>query len=347
MILRSVRLQHFRNFEDREFNFESWRNIIIWNNWAWKTNILEALALPQSFLVEKNPLYHLRKWSSNSGIHFEFDTTKLLYTYWKAENKKRFFSEKKSISKKKFQSLYPHIISFHPHMMDLLYGSPLSRRNFLDEILCHTFPQYWNLLQKYRKILTSRNRILTRIFEWKSNSSELQFWDKLYIELTLELYKYRDLLTSFFEANAHELWQYFFWKVNVVRFTYVSKAPHTYRWEYLSKYITENHSKEVYQRKTLRGPHLDDFCILIDEIPIEHFASRWEVKSVLLGLKFLWWDFIEKYSEKKDIVFLIDDIFSELDSVHMNMIYTYIWSRQCIITSIRDLDVKKVNKIYL
>ena len=347
MILRSLRLRDFRNFEERVFHFESGKNLIIWNNWVWKTNVLEALALPQSYLVEGNPLYHLSRWKNISSIQYDFDREHLLYTYTKSENKKRYFSEKKIISKKKFQTHYPHIISFYPQMMDLLYGSPSERRNFLDTLLCQSFPEYAHLLQHYKKVLTSRNKILARIYEWKSQASELQFWDTQYLELSISIYTYRDKIVSYIKNHITELIIYFFGKVEYIDFQYISKTPETQRWDYLTSYIKEHHEKEVYQRKTLRGPHLDDFMIVVDDIPIEHFASRWEIKSILLWFTFLWGNFIQDCSVKKDILFLIDDIFSELDTLHLDMIYSYIWTRQCIISSIRDISDEEVNKIYL
>lgn len=346
MSLQALKLRYFRNFEEIQLNFKPGKNIIIGKNGVWKTNILEALALPQTHLSEWNPQYLVKKWHNTSSIEFCFEDIHLLYTYSLSENKKRYFLEKKASSLKNIRSKYPHIISFHPQMMDLLYGSPSWRRDFLDSTLSQTYPEYEKVLSHYKKIITARNKILIRIWEWKSHSSELHFWDNQYITSLNCVYAYRDKLIYYLISHSASLKKYFFWKIENIKFQLLSKTPHTNREEYVRSYIEENRNKEIYQRKTLRWPHLDDFEILVDNTSLVHFASRWEVKTILLALKFLCWDFIMKYSEKQDILFLIDDIFSELDTEHMKSIYDYIWERQCIISSIKDIEVYSANKIY-
>lgn len=337
MTLQSLRLRHFRNFDDMHFHFQAGKNVIIGNNGAGKTNILEALAFPVTYLSEWNPEYHLQRWNSVLSVHYEFKHFSGHYSYEKQSHKKHYQHEQKSVSRFAFQKVYPHVITFHPHMMDLLYGSPSTRRDFLDDILSQAFPDYQKVLRSYKKIISSRNRILSRISEWKSEISELNFWDTEYIKSCLEVYRYRDILSENLRENIKYMKEYFFWKVEHLNYLYISKTPQDERKNYLESYMEANRQKEILQRKTLRGPHLDDFEISVDHIPLTHFASRWEVKSILLWLKFLWGDFILKHSYKSDIIFLIDDILSELDDAHIELIYWYIWERQCIITSIHDI----------
>lgn len=346
MILEQLRLRYFRNFEDQSLSFHPGKNIIIGNNGTWKTNILEALALPCGYLVEWDSSYLAQKGTDTMALHYTFTKHSLLYSYDTKSNKKKYFIEQKSITKPHFQTYYPHIISFHPGMMDLLYGSPSTRRDFLDEILMQAFSDYHSKLSHYKKILSSRNKILARISEGKSELSELEFWDEQYIQQALVVYKYRDTLGAYFEAQIGYMKEYFFGKVEHITFQTLSKTPKMQREWYLREYIIRERNKEILLRKTLRGPHLDDFEIYLDDIALTHFASRGEVKSVLLWLKFLGGEFIISHAEKKEILFLIDDILSELDELHIERIYQYIWERQCIISSIYDIEVP-AHKIYI
>jgi recombinational DNA repair ATPase RecF len=50
-----------------------------------------------------------------------------------------------------------------------------------------------------------------------------------------------------------------------------------------------------------------------EENNIIHFASRGEIKSVIIMLKFIELDYLEEKLGKKAIL-LIDDLFSELDA---------------------------------
>lgn len=102
------------------------------------------------------------------AIVYDFHNTQSQYIYSKTSRKKAYILEKKNVSKSKFQENYPHIISFHPQMMQLLQDSPSQRRDFLDDILLQCFSDYRKIFLKYKKVLQSRNTILKRIFEGKS-----------------------------------------------------------------------------------------------------------------------------------------------------------------------------------
>jgi DNA replication and repair protein RecF len=231
-------------------------------------------------------------------------------------------------------------------MMNLMYLWPTHRRDFLDEVLSQSFPNYTKILSEYKKVLHNRNKVLKNISEWKSEISELSFWSDKYIESAETLYKYRNGIRKFLEENIQELSEYFFWKVQDISFRYITKTDLDNTWEYLRTYIKENQSKEILLRKTLRWPHLDDFDIIVNDTPLTHFASRWEVKSILLWLKFLETKFLEKYCPEKEILFLIDDFLSELDSSHRDLLWKHIWSRQSVISSINDFPVEW-NKIFI
>jgi recombinational DNA repair ATPase RecF len=75
--------------------------------------------------------------------------------------------------------------------MNMMYLSPSLRRDFLDEILLKTFLEYKNLLNDYKKILISRNKVLKNIKEQKSNIDELEFWNNKFINIATIIYNYR------------------------------------------------------------------------------------------------------------------------------------------------------------
>lgn len=339
-------MKNFRNFPSREISFWAQRNIIIGDNGKWKSNILEALSLPSAPLVESKPEYLVMKQEETLFLKYILDSWNLSYWYSHDGAKRKYMLLGKSTTKSRLRENYPLVVSFHPMMMNLMYLGPSARRDFLDGILSQSFPLYTKAFSNYKKILTSRNRVLKNISEGKSDISELSFWNNKYIESAEIIYKYRNEIQKFFQENIWELKEYFFWKIENISFQYISKTDLIQPWEYLKTYIDENTQKEILLRKTLRWPHLDDFSIIIADTPLIHFASRWEVKSILLGLKFLETKFLEKYCPDRDILFLIDDFLSELDSRHRDLLWKHIWSRQSIITSINDFPVEW-NKIFI
>lgn len=300
-------------------------------------------------MVESDAEYLVKKDETLFHISYEWEFWLLSASYDAFTKRKKYMLWIKSISKQKLSENYPHVISFHPLAMNLMYLSPSHRRDYLDEILIKAIPEYREIILGYKKVLKHRNTLLKNISLWKSQISELEFWNKKYISGNLAIYKYRKILLEFLEENIHSLEKYFFWKVQNISFQYKSKIYDTNIQEIensLIQYINNEQQKEILLGKSLRGIHLDDFDILVDDIPLIHFASRGEVKSCLLGFIFLLTDFLEKNSIKKQVLFLLDDILSELDSIHRDLLWEYIWEKQCIITSIEDC-LDDANKIYL
>ncbi len=346
MAIKTLHLKNFRNFSHREISFSSGKNIIIWNNGQWKSNLLEALSLPVWWMVETQWQYLIQRWADVMYLKYELSLETLAYAYDAKTGKKKFFLWDKSTSPAKLRNSYPHVISFHPLIMNLMYLGPSHRRDFLDSILISSYPEYQKILSKYKKVLSSRNKLLKNISLQKSEISELDFWNETFIHLACEIYKYRLELIDFIKDSEKNLSQYFFGKVTTTKFSYITKTDMQNVENNLREYLKLNLQKEILLRKTLRGPHLDDFDVIVDGTPLIHFASRWEVKSVLLWLKFLETQFIQKHSNKKEILYVIDDLLSELDTIHRELLWNHVWNKQCIMSSIEDIDIDW-NKIYI
>lgn len=347
-MIQTLTLRNFRNFSHKEISFCEWKNIIIGENGKWKSNILEALcfAANQS-IAESNPEFLLSKECEYFHINYKLSSSNISVYYDGEKKRKKLSVENKATTQRKVSQSLPHIVSFHPMKMNLMYLGPSHRRDFLDEILIKAFPEYKKILQGYNLVIRHRNKILKNIAAQKSERSELDFWNQKYVSWAELVYSYRNKIIEYFEANIGDLKKYFFGKISEISFKYISKCDDTYNAsESLQQYITNNAEKEILLGKTLRGPHLDDFDIMIDSHPLIHYASRGEVKSSILWLMFLETDFIEKFGEKKDTIFLLDDILSELDKKHRDILWNYIWDRQCVVTSIEDFEVDSY-KIFL
>ncbi len=335
-MIHRLSLTNFRNFSQKDITFSPGKNIIIWKNGSGKSNILEALALPRHSLVESHPKYLVAQGSNTFFLRYTLAWEELSVSYDDETHKKKYFLQTKSTTKKRIWDIYPHIISFHPMMMNVMYLSPSQRRSFLDEALIQAFPEYQKIVSQYKKILQNRNKLLHHISKNQVSTDELWFWNNEFIKSATQVYEYRKILIDFFSHHTGELEKYFFGKVKNISFSYISKT----HWENpktsLQEYIQENEQKEILLQKTLRGPHLDDFTILLDDIPLINFASRWEVKSIILWLKFLETEFIKTHSCTDNILFLIDDLLSELDQEHQKILWNHIEKQQSIITAIED-----------
>ena len=340
-MITSLKLIHFRNFNETVFDFTGEKNFIIWNNGQGKTNILEALALLwgnsiQNLWFEEMIAF----WSNYFFIECCYDNGETrAISYDVKTNKKQYLLNKKPTTRQRYIAQSHSCCIFSPMIMNIMYLSPSLRRDFIDTILCSSYPEYGTLLRSYKTIVTSRNKLLQAVAEKKAQSSEIDFWDDKLTASAKSIYSYRNELMRFFQKNIGEAALYFWWKIKNISITYESKLDASDFSGSLKQYLKENRERDIIIGKTARGPHVDDFNIIIDDtLSLTHFASRWETKSVMLWLKLLETVFIEKKQGKKPIL-IIDDLLSELDTIHKDLFTEKIKYYQTIISSIEEREM--------
>jgi len=340
-MIKSLKLKNFRNFEDIEFIFENEKFFIVWENWKWKTNILEALSiLNNNSIIWINFDMLVKNNENNFFIEYQNDDWKTLWiSYDKELKKKRFFVNKKTTSKKIFTENTNISVIFSPIIMNIMYLSPSLRRDFLDQILINSFNNYDKLLSNYKKILKNRNKILKNIRENKSKKEEINFWNQEFIKNAVEIYKYRLQLCDFFQKHIKKSSEYFLWKIKNVDFEYQTKVNRDKIPDDIIKYLEKNFDRDIIMWTTSIWPHIDDFDNIIDNNRLVEFASRWETKSIIIWLKLLETAFIENITNKKPVL-LIDDLLSELDEKHKDILINKIKYYQTFITSISQVDKK-------
>ncbi len=332
----SLKLKNFRNFEDKEFFFVKNRNFIIWNNWVWKTNILEAISL----IYQKNFLNQEISSLVKNDSKFWFieitkiDWKKFAISFDKEKNTKKLLVNWKATTKKKFIELLEKIIIFQPMDMNMMYLSPSLRRDFLDDILWSTFEWYEKINKDYKNIVKNRNKLLKNIRDWKATKNELMFWDNNLVQKSIQIYTYRKKINLFFEGNIWVMRELLNFKVNDINYKYITKVDLDDVENSIKKYLSKNIDRDIIIWNTHIWPHIDDFDVLLDWYSLTNFASRWETKSVILWLKILETKFIE-INTWKEIIFLIDDLFSELDEIHEKLLINELWNKQIVITTIK------------
>lgn len=343
-MLNKIKILNFRSIQNMDLYFKKINNII-WNNWAWKTNILQAI----SFLFQNNvsnlKIDELLKiWEKTLYIEWfylnsDWLENKLTFSYDLESNKKQITLNWKKITKK---ILHDNIlkISYFSHMsMNLFYLWPKYRRYFLDEILKNIFYDYQKIVSDYEKILKTRNKILKNIFEEKSSKDEIFFWNNEFIKLAKKIYEYRINLNNYIAENIIDNKNIFQNKVNNITYKYITKVDLNDIENCIKDYLDKNLERDILLQKTHIWPHIDDFDIIIDWKSLVNFASRWEIKSMLINLKLLEINYIKKITWKFPII-LIDDLTSELDFEHSNLILEKLSNLQIFFTSILPINQK-------
>jgi len=218
-------------------------------------------------------------------------------------------------------------VLFRPEDMDLIIGSPSLRRRYLDFVLIQTDREYRRAVISYEKGVRQRNRLLEKIRDEAAyaNASasqggmrnQLLFWDQLLIKNGNYISNKRAEYIEYINGKEKNLGNY--------EAIYDDSQISTAR---LEQYL----EAEIASGNTLIGPHRDDFKIELRERDLAVFGSRGEQRLAVLWLKLCELSFIREKSGERPIL-LLDDIFSELDHKHRDLVFEIMDNQQTIVTS--------------
>lgn len=347
-MLNKVKIINFRSIENMDLYFEKTTNII-WKNWAWKTNILQAICFLFWYNLSSFFWDILKIWEKNLYLEwFLLDENdiekKITFSFDKEIWKKLITLNSKKITKRFLFENISKISYFSPTQMNLFYLWPKVRRDFLDDILKNVFLGCEKIFSDYEKIIRNRNKVLKNIFLEKSNRSEIDFWNEEMIKSAKKIYEYRMGLVNFIKENIKKYNYIFSNKIKDITFEYKTKVDLENIDKSIKNYLETNFQRDIILQKTQIWPHLDDFDIILDNKNILNFASRWEIKSIIIILKLLEINYIKKITKKTPLL-LIDDLTSELDEDHINFVLNELSNLQIVFTSILAINKENINKI--
>lgn len=337
MQIKSIKLENFRNYEklELELNTDKNVNLFIGDNAQGKTNFLEAitvLSLAKSFRASKHE--SMIKWGTDfARIVGRFDDTEL--EFFVSKQPKQLKNLKKNgvnVAVKDFIGQL-NIVLFHPEDLNMLYLSPSLRRQYINTVLSQVDPLYFDSLIQYNRLLKQRNKALFLITIGKAKHTELDAWDEKLAEYGSYIYQKRIELVEYFNKpcadNYHRISDT---KENInVSYTCSFKAPLTEKDDYMEA-LEENRENDITYQQTRKGIHRDDIEFFFNDKNVNDFASRGEMRTLLIALKLTEMAFIEDQTGNKPIL-LLDDVFSELDKKRQNFLIEAVSTHQSFITA--------------
>lgn len=349
MYLNFLKLQNFRNYKTKTFNFSSNSSLIIGDNAIGKTNIIEAiylLATGKSFRaeLEREMILFGEQIARVSGIVSNEEKITLEVVLANGEfgqeaRKKKFAINGVQRRQMDFVGMLRCVL-FRPEDIEIVTDSPSVRRKYLDLVLSQVDRDYRRAILVYEKGLRARNKILERIRDEGISRSQLFYWDNLLIKHGEVINQKRRKFLDFVNLTPD-----LFANLNI---TYDQSAINEER---LKKYERE----EVEAAMTLVGPHRDDFVIMTrergGEREVRVFGSRGEQRLAVYWMKLGELEFVTEETPRlgsgqagERPLLLLDDIFSELDHKHRQHILEIIPKQQTIMTT---TDLHLVDRSYI
>ncbi len=351
MIVRTLKVNNFRNYDKFLVTLGSKMNIFIGNNASGKTNILEAVAilgLTKSFRngIESDIIKLNKQKAIIEGRILNNKQIKDLKIEFREKDKNVYINSKKVRKYADYISNL-NIVIFTPLDLDIIKGSPSIRRNLLNISLSQISYSYLVTYNEYNKILKTRNEYLKILYtNGLADKAYLDILTEKLIEKAViiyqERYSYLNKINSYISSIYYDITNELInikvnYKPNIDIDSFVSKNIENK----LKECYMKNFKKELQAGMTLYGPHRDDFAFFMNNLDMRIYASQGQQKCVVLSYKLASIPIFKETSGTNPVL-LLDDIFSELDLEKRNKLLKYInHDIQSIITT---TDLKNISK---
>ena len=332
MIIKSIDLQNFRNYELQKIDFDSGINILYGDNAQGKTNILEAVYLSgttkshrgskdQEMIAFNHNESHIKMIMSRKGIDYRIDM------HIKRNRSKGIAIN--GVPIRKSMDLYGiiNLVIFSPEDLRIIENGPSERRKFIDMELCQLDKIYASNLINYRRTLEQRNNLLRDISFNPSLEDTIDVWDMQLIRYGREIIARREKFIDQLNDIIKDIHIRLSGGKENLLVKYVPDAKE----DEFEDILSRNRERDIRMKYTCAGPHRDDMIFYIDELDVHKYGSQGQKRTSALSLKLAEIEIVKQLTGDKPVL-LLDDVLSELDSSRQNYLLNSISDVQTIIT---------------
>ena len=321
MILSRLSLRNFRTHKNINLNFSDALNYIVGGNGQGKTSMLEAayyLCTTKSFCAKDIEAVSFNENDFEiNGFFSDITEDKIRTIFSVPENRKYYFQNDKLISRSsQIIGRFPVVI-LTPADHAITQGSPAERRKLVDSIISQASSTYLNILLDYNKTLKQRSVVLNQLKENynKSTLTELDAWTEKLIENGVELIHHRKIFIDRFNKYVLDSYKKIIDEIEKPSITYnfLEVGEGVEIKNIFESLIKEKKEEEIRRGVNLVGPHRDDFVFKINEINLRTYGSQGQHKTFQTALRFAEFFYLKDTTGKTPI-FLLDDVFGELDA---------------------------------
>ncbi len=332
MIIKSLELDHFRNYDSLSMTFDSGTNILYGDNAQGKTNILEAIYLSATTKSHKGSKdrdivnfaaeeAHIRTYIEKDGLENRVDM------HLRKNKSKGIAINGQKIKKAADLLGLLNVVFFSPEDLSIIKNGPAERRRFVDMELCQLDSFYLYNLNNYNKIVNQRNKLLKELYYNPGLKDTLSIWDSQLLAYGSKIIERRIAFVEQLNDIIYEIHRKLSGNKEELRICY---EPDVTLEEYEQR-LQSGQERDIRLKQTSTGPHRDDFSFLAGNIDIRKFGSQGQQRTAALSLKLSEIELVKKIT-KDTPVLLLDDVLSELDSNRQNYLLNSIGDIQTIIT---------------
>lgn len=332
MIIESVELKNYRNYDELHMDFSQGTNILYGDNAQGKTNVLEAIYIACTTKSHRGS-------KDREIIQFDRDESHIKLNVRKNDVPYRIDMHlKKNKAKgvavngipiRKASELFGivNVVFFSPEDLNLIKNGPSERRRFIDLELCQLNKLYVHALVQYNRIVIQRNKLLKEMAFKPEYEETLDIWDMQLVQYGREVIRYR---REFIE-KLNDIIKDIHYQLSGEREHLVIRYEPNTLPDQFEQTLKKNRFQDIKQKTTLTGPHRDDISFYVNDIDIRKYGSQGQQRTAALSLKLAEIELVKRMVHDYPIL-LLDDVLSELDGNRQNHLLSVINHIQTMIT---------------
>lgn len=332
MIIKSMSLKNYRNYESLNLDFDPNINIFYGDNAQGKTNILEAVyvsgttkshrsAKDRELIFFSEDEAHICTLLEKQGIIHKIDI------HLRKNKTKGIAIDGIPIRKASELFGIVNFVFFSPEDLSIIKSGPSERRRFLDMELCQLDKIYLYHLSNYNKAVLQRNKILKELSFRPDYREVLDVLDIQLVQYGNEILKRRKRFTTELNGIIREIHSQLSGGQENIVLGYESNVDENS----FADILTQSRDRDMRQKTTTVGPHRDDLSFYVNGIDIRKYGSQGQQRTAALSLKLSEIELVKRTIHDTPVL-LLDDVLSELDSNRQNYLLNSIRNIQTLIT---------------
>lgn len=338
MKILGVKLENFRNYHYEVVDLYDGITLISGANGQGKTNLVESVVIASTTKSPRtSSLNEVIKDGANRAVvnvelERKFGRINLAFEI-DGKGERHFYINGNPVSKMSEVFGNAVVIYFSPDNLRIVSASPAERREFMDTDISQLSGSYYNLLQRYNKILMQRNKLLKTERDRTVLLSMIAVYNEQLASVASLIVKTRKGFIDKLTEPAKEAMKFISSSKDSLEIEYIGAKGVTSEEikQELLKSLEYNLERDIELGYTSIGPHRDDIYFGLNGKDARSYSSQGQQRSIVLALKFAEMEIFRQELGENPIL-VLDDVFSELDTTRQRRLYEKMQGFQTIMT---------------
>ncbi|MBJ7347594.1 MAG: DNA replication/repair protein RecF [Thermoleophilaceae bacterium] len=333
MIISSLELRDFRSYERLELAVPPGISVVVGDNGAGKTNLLEAIyAGSVSRSCRTNVETRMIRFGSDTArVELEGAQDGHAHSLAVGISRKQPKSlQVDGVAVASFEDIAtrPLVAVFMPDRLELVKGAPGLRRAHFDQVIAALWPARRETRKRYAATLAQRNALIAR---GVADAPALDNWDielaRSGHQLALDRMQLVETLSASLATAAAAIGL-----DGDLGLRYRPSIEASDQDDFYAQ-IVDRRSADAQRGFTMAGPHRDEFVMRLGKLDLRLYGSQGQQRASLLSLLLAECMALAEFQERTPLV-LLDDVMSELDGLRRESLLQHVATlAQCVVTT--------------